>query len=239
MRFEYAVFDLDGTLIDTLEDLKDSVNVIMRKYGFPERSLPEIRAFVGNGLRRLIELSVPQLPSAGTNASGSSAPSAAALLPRPSVTGEAFERLFAEYKTYYAAHCMVKTAPYKGIPEAVRAIRDAGIRCAVVTNKMQSAAEEIIRSFFGDVFDVVIGQIDGMPQKPAPDGVRLAMERLGADPAKTVYIGDSEVDCLTARNARLPIIGVTWGFRDRAVLETNAADFVIDSPDGILPILIG
>ena len=231
MRFEYAVFDLDGTLIDTLEDLKDSVNHTMRAYGWPERSMAEIRAFVGNGLRRLVELSVPQLPR-GENETDP-------LLPRPDVGGEAFERLLAEYKAYYAAHCMVKTAPYEGIPEAVRAIRDAGIRCAVVTNKMQSAAEDIIRSFFGDVFDVVIGQVDGMPQKPAPDGVWLAMEKLGADPAKTAYVGDSEVDCLTARNARLPIIGVTWGFRDRAVLESNSADFIIDSPAELLPTLVG
>lgn len=211
MKYDAIVFDLDGTLIDTLEDLKDSVNFALNKFGFPERSLDEIRSFVGNGVKRLVYLSVPE----GTDE-------------------ETSEKCLKIFKEHYKINSRNKTAPYNGIPEMLETVKAAGFKTAVVTNKIQDAAIEIIRSFFGDKIDVIIGQVDGVAQKPEPDGVWLALEKLGADRSKAVYIGDSEVDCMTAHNAGLPCIGVTWGFRSREVLEENKAEFIADSPEQIM-----
>ena len=211
MKFDAIVFDLDGTLIDTLEDLKDSVNFALNKFGFPERNLDEIRSFVGNGVKRLVYLSVPDGTDEETSA-----------------------KCLEIFKEHYKGNSRNKTAPYEGIPEMLEKVQAAGFKTAVVTNKIQDAAIEIIRSFFGGKIDVIIGQVDGVAQKPEPDGVWLALEKLGADRSKAVYIGDSEVDCMTAHNAGLPCIGVTWGFRSREVLEENKAEFIVDSPEKIL-----
>lgn len=214
MKYDAVVFDLDGTLIDTLEDLKDSVNFALQKFGFPSRNLDEIRSFVGNGVKRLVYLSVPE------------------------GTGEATsEKCLEIFKEHYKSNSRNKTAPYDGIPEMLERVKAAGFKTAVVTNKIQDAAIEIIRSFFGDVIDVIIGQIDGVAQKPEPDGVWLALEKLGVSKEKAVYIGDSEVDCMTAHNAGLPCIGVTWGFRSREVLEDNKAEFIVESPEKIMDCL--
>lgn len=211
MKFDAIVFDLDGTLIDTLEDLKDSVNFALNKFGFPERNLDEIRSFVGNGVKRLVYLSVPDGTDEETSA-----------------------KCLEIFKEHYKGNSRNKTAPYEGIPEMLEKVQAAGFKTAVVTNKIQDAAIEIIRCFFGGKIDVIIGQVDGVAQKPEPDGVWLALEKLGADRSKAVYIGDSEVDCMTAHNAGLPCIGVTWGFRSREVLEENKAEFIVDSPEKIL-----
>lgn len=211
MKFDAIVFDLDGTLIDTLEDLKDSVNFALNKFGFPERNLDEIRSFVGNGVKRLVYLSVPDGTDEETSA-----------------------KCLEIFKEHYKGNSRNKTAPYEGIPEMLEKVQAAGFKTAVVTNKIQDAAIEIIRCFFGDKIDVIIGQVDGVAQKPEPDGVWLALEKLGVDRSKAVYIGDSEVDCMTAHNAGLPCIGVTWGFRSREVLEENKAEFIVDSPEKIL-----
>ncbi len=211
MKFDAIVFDLDGTLIDTLEDLKDSVNFALNKFGFPERNLDEIRSFVGNGVKRLVYLSVPDGTDEETSA-----------------------KCLEIFKEHYKGNSRNKTAPYEGIPEMLKKVQAAGFKTAVVTNKIQDAAIEIIRCFFGDKIDVIIGQVDGVAQKPEPDGVWLALEKLGVDRTKAVYIGDSEVDCMTAHNAGLPCIGVTWGFRSREVLEENKAEFIVDSPEKIL-----
>lgn len=214
MKYDAVVFDLDGTLIDTLEDLKDSVNFALQKFGFPSRNLDEIRSFVGNGVKRLVYLSVPE----GTDEATS-------------------EKCLEIFKEHYKGNSRNKTAPYDGIPEMLERVKAAGFKTAVVTNKIQDAAIEIIRSFFGDRIDVIIGQIDGVAQKPEPDGVWLALEKLGVSKEKAVYIGDSEVDCMTAHNAGLPCIGVTWGFRSREVLEDNKAEFIVESPEKIMDCL--
>ncbi len=208
MKVNAIVFDLDGTLIDTLEDLMDSVNFALEKYDFPKRNLDEIRSFVGNGVKRLVYLSVPE----GTSE-------------------EISEDCLTVFKEHYKGNSRNKTAPYDGICDMLAKVKEKGYKTAVVTNKIQDAAIEIIRSFFGDKIDVIIGQIDGIAQKPEPDGVWLALEKLGEAKENAVYVGDSEVDCMTAHNAGIPCVGVTWGFRDRSVLEEHKAEFIIDEPD--------
>ncbi len=211
MKYKAVIFDLDGTLTDTLEDLKNSVNYALACFGFPERTLDEVRCFVGNGVRRLIKLSVPE-----------------------NISDEVSEKCIGVFKEHYEANSCVKTKPYDGAIDLLKVLKDSGIKTAVVTNKMHSAAAEITRKFFGDLIEVTVGQVDGMSQKPQPDGVYKALEILDVAKGDAVYVGDSEVDCVTAGNAGLPCIGVTWGFRSREVLEQNGADFIVDSPEEIL-----
>ena len=211
MKFSAAIFDLDGTLIDTLEDLKNSVNHALRQFGFPERTYDEIKSFVGNGVAKLVYRSAPQ-----------------------DADNETKEKLLALFKEHYIEHSMVFTAPYEGINEMLIDLKNAGVRTAVVTNKMQDAALDIIDSFFGNLIDTVIGQVDSLPQKPEPDGVWLAIEKLGKSREDAVYIGDSDVDCLTASNSKLPIIGCVWGFRGRKLLEECGADYIAESPADIV-----
>ena len=216
MKFSAAIFDLDGTLIDTLEDLKNSVNHALRQFGFPERTYEEIKSFVGNGVAKLVYRSAPADASEETKA-----------------------KLLTLFKEHYIEHSMVFTAPYEGIEEMLIELKNAGVKTAVVTNKMQDAALDIIESFFGNLIDVVIGQVDNLPQKPEPDGVWLAIGKLGENRENAVYIGDSDVDCLTAKNSALPIIGCVWGFRGRAVLEECGADYIADTPSDVVKIITG
>ena len=216
MKFSAAIFDLDGTLIDTLEDLKNSVNHALRQFGFPERTYEEIKSFVGNGVAKLVYRSAPTDADEETKA-----------------------KLLALFKEHYMAHSMVFTAPYEGIEEMLIELKNAGVKTAVVTNKMQDAALDIIESFFGNLIDVVIGQVDNLPQKPEPDGVWLAIDKLGEKRENAVYIGDSDVDCLTAKNSALPIIGCVWGFRGRSVLEECGADYIADTPSDVVKIITG
>lgn len=215
MKFTTAVFDLDGTLTDTIDDLTDSVNFALSQFAFPKRERKEVITFVGNGVRRLVSLSVPE----GTDE-------------------ETFEKVLAVFKDYYEEHSLVKTMPYKGIPELLKSLKSKGVKIAVVTNKVQSTANEVVNHFFPGIFDIIIGQVDGRPQKPAPDGVFDAMSKSGADKGKTVYIGDSDVDCKTAKNADLPIIGVSWGFKGREFLASYGCDYIVDCPEEIERIII-
>ncbi len=211
MKYEAIIFDLDGTLTDTLEDLKNSVNFALNRFGFPERTVGEVRSFVGNGVRRLIYLSVPE-----------------------NTAEETAEECLGVFKEYYKNHSLVKTKPYDGIVPMLRELKKLGIKTAVVTNKMHEAAEDIVRIFFDGLIDITLGQIDGVAQKPQPDGINFVIQKLGVSKDKAVYVGDSEVDCITAKNAGIPCIGVTWGFRDKSVLLENGADFIIDNPEDIL-----
>ena len=196
MKIENVIFDLDGTLLNTLDDLRDSVNHVLSEHGMPQRTLPEIRSFVGNGIPALIRRSVPE----GTDE-------------------ETYNICLDEMLVYYAAHCDIKTAAYDGINALLRRLHEAGIGAAVVTNKEQTAAQTLCDAKFEGLIPLVIGGAPGRRFKPAPDGVLDAMKTLGADPASTVYVGDSDVDMKTAANAGLPAVGVLWGFRDREVLE--------------------
>lgn len=210
MKYDAIIFDLDGTLTDTLEDLKNSVNYALGEFGFPKRTLDEVRSFVGNGVKKLIYLSVPE----GTSE-------------------EITEQCLLVFKEHYKNNSLVKTKPYDGIIPMLESLKKQGVKIAVVTNKMHEAASDIVRIFFDGLVEVTVGQIDGVAQKPQPDGIYLALKKLGVPKEKAVYVGDSEVDCITAKNAGVPCIGVTWGFRSRHVLTENGADFIIDVPNQI------
>lgn len=210
MKYDAVIFDLDGTLTDTLADLRNSVNFALNRFGFPERTTGEIRAFIGNGVKRLVFLSVPE-----------------------NTPEDISEKCLAFFKEHYAANSLVETKPYDGITNMLKKLKDNNIKTAVVTNKMHSAAVDIVKFFFEDLIDVTVGQVDGMAQKPSHDGIYKALEFLGISKESAVYVGDSEVDCITARNAGIPCIGVTWGFRDRDVLISNGADCIADNPSEI------
>ncbi len=211
MKYEAVIFDLDGTLTDTLGDLTNSVNYALAEMGFPLRSAEEVRSFVGNGVRRLINLSLPE-----------------------NTSEEICEKCLTIFRGYYKNNSCVLTKPYDGITEMLSELKNRGIRIAVVTNKTHTTAVDIVEHFFGNLVEFTIGQIDGMVRKPQPDGIYLALEKLGISKENSVYVGDSEVDCITAKNACIPCIGVTWGFRDREVLEKNGADCIVDKPQEIL-----
>lgn len=209
MTYKAAIFDMDGTILDTLADLCASVNASLRREGFPERTTEEVRAFVGNGAVRLIERAVP----AGTDAATT-------------------RRVLDFYRPYYEAHAQIRTKPYSGVPEALDALRAAGVKLAVVSNKPDGATRKLAARYFPGVFDAVIGARDGTAVKPAPDLLFEAMDALGAEPGETVYVGDSDVDIATAKNAGTDVLSVAWGFRTEAFLrEHGAARIVRDTAE--------
>lgn len=207
MHYTSVLFDLDGTLLDTLGDLTAAMNRSLTRHGLPERTRQQMRAALGNGAQRLMELSVP----AGTD-------------------GTLFETLLAEYNADYAAHCRIETAPYPGVDALLRQLHAQGRKLAIVSNKPDEAVRALRAEFFADTVPIAVGEKQGIRRKPAPDTLLTAMAQLGADPASTVYVGDSEVDIATARAAGLPCISVLWGFRDRDVLEqAGAQQFAADT----------
>ena len=200
------LFDLDGTLLDTLEDLADATNAALARFGYPGRTLEQIRTFVGNGAKRQITLSLPE-----------------------GCADEEIEEVLAWYKTYYAAHSQCKTRPYDGILEALEAI-SRQFPVGIVTNKPQVAVEPLCRAHFPGIY--ALGESSALPRKPAPDMVYAAMAALGAQ--SCVYVGDSEVDVLTAKNAGVPCLTVLWGFRDRQTLLEAGADHFCETPGELL-----
>lgn len=190
------VFDLDGTLLNTLEDLCDSTNFALEKCGFPKRSLGEVRRFVGNGIRKLIERAVPEKAE------------------EPAIT-ECYE-IFCEH---YKGNMENKTAEYEGISDMLDALYQAGYKMAIVTNKADFAAQALCSRLFGKYVHTVVGSVDSRPNKPAPDGVYYALEQMGVKKSEAVFVGDSEVDIETAKNAEMDAVGVLWGFRDAADLQ--------------------
>lgn len=208
---EAVVFDLDGTLLDTLEDLKEAVNVALRTFDMPERTLNEIREFVGNGVKKLMIRAVPD---------GEKNPD--------------FEGAFLKFKEYYALHSNDKTEPYPGIIELLTQLKYQGIKMAIVSNKIDFAVKDLSRIYFADYMDAAIGDTDGIQRKPAPDTVYKALDELGVRRENAIYVGDSDVDILTAQNSGLDCISVTWGFRDREFLILNGAETLVDSPTEIL-----
>lgn len=195
------LFDLDGTLLDTLGDLHASTNAVLRSFGYPARTVEEVRCFVGNGARRLIEQAVP----AGQR--------------------HRVDEVLAAFQTYYAAHCDILTRPYPGIP-ALLADLEGKYPLAVVSNKPDRAVKELAKIYFPTLY--ARGESADCPRKPAPDMVRAAMEALGAE--RCVYVGDSEVDVLTAKNAGVPCLSVTWGFRDVETLRLAGAEYFCHAP---------
>ena len=213
MMYSTYIFDLDGTLLDTLDDLAASVNDALRQYDMPEHSVDAVRHFVGNGVRLLMERAVP---------GGASHPQ--------------FEEVFAAVRRHYMAHAQDTTKPYTGIPQVLSALRARGCRVAVVSNKMMAATQELCRHFFPDTVEVAIGEDEasGIRKKPAPDTVDAALKALGVGRENAVYVGDSDVDIATARHAGLPCISVLWGFRDRSFLLNHGATTFITRPDELL-----
>ena len=190
------LFDLDGTLLDTLEDLTDATNAALTHFGYPTRTIDEVRRFVGNGAKNQITMSLPGGESQ-----------------------EEIGRVLDWYKTYYAAHSQRKTRPYEGIPEALEAVKRE-FPVALVSNKPDVAVKILCARYFGDTF--ALGESDSCPRKPAPDMVYQALKAIGAE--RCIYVGDSEVDVLTAKNAGVPCLSVLWGFRDRQTLVDAGAD---------------
>ncbi len=205
------IFDLDGTLLSTLGDLAASCNHALRTNNMPERSISEVRQFVGNGVRKLMERAVPQ----GTD-------------------DNATEKALADFKAHYSLHSLDTTQPYPDIMTLLNALHARGKKVAVVSNKFCAATKELCAHFFNGLVDVAIGETEGIRRKPAPDTVNEALRQLGTKASDAVYIGDSDVDIATARNAGMPCISVTWGFRDRDFLLAHGATTLVDSPMEIL-----
>jgi len=210
-KYETVIFDLDGTLLDTLGDLCDSTNFALSRFGYPTRTLEEVRSFVGNGIGKLIERALPN----GIGVDG-------------------YNAVLAEFKAHYAANCNNKTNAYGGIYELLERLKRGNIKMAVVSNKVDGAVKALCERYFDGYFEAVIGERENIRRKPAPDSVFAAMELLGAKKESTVYIGDSEVDIQTAKNAELDLIAVSWGFRERKMLETMGNFAIADTAEELL-----
>jgi phosphoglycolate phosphatase len=212
-QYDTVIFDMDGTLLDTLEDLTDSVNAALTAFGRPVRTIEEVRRFVGNGVLRLMELSVPEGREAGD-----------------------FDAILEYFKKYYSEHSQIKTRPYEGITELVRELKDRGYKMAIVSNKFHDAVCALSQLYFGDLLPVAIGENEaaGIRKKPSPDTVFSALDTLGAVKAHAIYVGDSEVDYATSVNAGMDCILVSWGFRERELLESFHPKYIADVPADIL-----
>jgi phosphoglycolate phosphatase len=213
-----AVFDLDGTILDTLGDLAAAMNHALRANGLPEQSIEHTRESIGSGIRLLVERSVP----AGCDP-------------------ELADAVLGDFRSYYASHARVLTRPYPGVAEAVAALKREGVACGVVSNKIDEVVKELVEAYFPGAFAASVGERPGVPRKPAPDSTLAVLEELGvpASPERAVYIGDSEVDVATAQAAGLPCICVTWGFRSRDELLAAGATTLVDSPEELVPAVLG
>ena len=211
-RYETVIYDLDGTLLNTLEDLANAVNHAMRESGYPERTSEEVCRFVGNGVHKLCERCLP-----------------------PDTPAAEVETFFAEFNDYYSRHCLDKTAPYDGIPAVLAQLKAAGVHLAVASNKTQPFVETIVRHYFGsDCFDQIFGSSDDRPKKPAPAIVEQILKTAGVSKAQAVMIGDSDVDIQTGKNAGVHTIGCVWGFRGEQELERAGADDLARTPADLL-----
>lgn len=216
-QYTTIVFDCDGTILNTLEDLMDTMNYVLIKHSYPTRSYEEIRSFVGNGLAKLVDRSIPSLT--------------------PPISDKEKATMLQEFKTYYADHCNDKTAPYPGIYELLKELKEQGYKLAVVSNKVQEGVTALNNQYFKEYFTVAIGETPNRKRKPEPDMVLAALEELQSKPEEAIYIGDSEVDLATAKNSGLLPIAVTWGFRDEDVLRELGAEYIAKEPEDILSLL--
>jgi phosphoglycolate phosphatase len=214
--YEAAIFDLDGTLLNTLQDLADSTNYALSLHGLPRRTLEEVRCFVGNGVAQLISRAVPE-----------------------DTPPELEARCLADFRAHYLLNMENKTAPYPGVLALLDALEAHGIRRAVVSNKFDSAVKGLCQTYFADRIPVAIGESQGVARKPAPDTVFRALEELGVPGDRAVYIGDSDVDIATAQNAGVPCISVSWGFRSRAFLLEHGASAIAATPEELFTLLTG
>ena len=215
MRYKNVIWDLDGTLLDTLQDLADAVNYALTNHGMPCRTLEEIRSFVGNGVKNLVIRAVPE----------------GELNPQ-------FNNVFTLFRTYYLEHCQDNTRPYIGINEVLSKLKRHDIGLAIVSNKLQAGVTELNKRWFSEFIDIAIGEREGVNRKPLPDMLNIAMKELNAKAEETVYIGDSDTDILTAKNAGVQCISVLWGFRDRDFLLEHGATNFASSPKELLAMIL-
>ena len=214
MKYKAVIFDLDGTLLNTLDDLATSMNHALRSFSFPERSREEIRTFVGNGIRMLVRRALPE----GT-------------------PEETEDKVFSAFHEHYAKHCADKTAPYDGALGTLRALREQGVKVAVISNKAHYATLALCERFFPSLIDVCVGQREGVRTKPAPDAVFEVLASVGAGADEAVFVGDADTDVETAKNAGCDFIGVTWGFRGKKFLIEHGARITVDTFDELYGIL--
>ncbi len=214
MKFDTIIFDMDGTLLNTLEDIRNSLNDALAKKGFSHKTLEEVKRFIGNGVDNLVRLSVP----------GNS-------------TAEETKQCLTDFKEHYKQNMQIKTRPYNGIMELLLDLNRFNYKLAIVSNKFDAAVKELSNEYFGNLIPVAIGESDQVMRKPAPDSVFQAVKELGSDLQRTVFVGDSETDVQTAKNAGIPCIGVTWGFRSREVLNNAGVDYLIDTPRELLTLI--
>ncbi len=210
-NIDTVIFDMDGTVLDTLEDLKEALNFALRTYDMPERTLAEVRAFVGNGARRLLELSVPE-----------------------GRLNPLYEQVYAKFREYYDLHCNDNTKAYEGILPLLKKLEKEGYALAIVSNKLDAAVKELNDIYFEGIVKTAIGEVEGIARKPAPDMVEKALKELGKTRETAVYVGDSEVDLMTAENAGLPCISVLWGFREKTFLEEHGAQWIAETPQDVI-----
>ncbi|MGN0034069.1 MAG: HAD family hydrolase [Candidatus Limimorpha sp.] len=206
-----VVFDLDGTLLYSLEDLHNSLNFALSRYGYATRTLQQVNAAVGNGVGMLVRRSLPDTVSAAE-----------------------FENCYNVFKEHYAAHCCEKTRPYDGVIDVLKTLRDKGIKVGVLSNKFHSAAVEVVEHYFHGLYDIVLGESDRIARKPNPDGVLAMLREMNVDKADAILFGDSDVDLVTAGNAGVDGVAVLWGFRDRQFLVSAGAKYMIEKPSEVL-----
>lgn len=214
MKYDLIIFDMDGTILNTLEDLKNSLNYVLQQAGYQIRTLEEVRTFVGNGIRKTIERALPS-----------------------DIEEEKVDELFSLFMDYYAIHNTDNTKPYNGVIELLKELKHLGYKTAVVSNKQNSAVKSLCKKFFTGLFDVEIGEKENIAKKPEPDEVNEVLKILNIDRKKSIYIGDSEVDIQTAKNSKMKSIIVDWGFRDRKFLYEHGAEVIVSNPSEILDII--
>lgn len=214
MKYTTIVFDCDGTLLDTLTDLRNAVNYVLRAHDLPERSVPEVKAALGNGVAHLMRQSLPD-----------------------SISEAEFNTYLDEFKAYYGEHLQDYTAPYPGMLDVLDTLRAKGYKLAIVSNKIQEGITPLNKEYFGDRLPVAIGERPGLQRKPAPDMVLQALKELGSTQSESIYIGDSEVDVATAKNSGLLCIGVTWGFRDEQLHKDLGVKYIARKAEDIVTII--
>jgi len=214
LKFETILFDFDGTLLYTVQDLADAVNYAIARHGYPTHSVEAITRMVGNGVNMLVARALPQ---------GFDTPN--------------YEAIMDDFRSFYQQHCFDNTHPYDGVLDMLRTFAAEGRKLAIVTNKYQTAAESLRQKFFSETVPVIVGDFEGRERKPAPDSVYVALEALQAEAASAVYVGDTEVDMQTARNAGLEFAAVSWGYRSRAELEALGIARIADRPADLLDLI--
>ncbi len=214
MDKDTIIFDLDGTLLNTLEDLHACFNYAIELCGYPKRSLSEIRNFVGNGIKKAIERALPK----GTSE-------------------EEIDKVIIIFKKYYQEHMTEYTKPYNGIIELLEELKEKGYKIGVVSNKYDKAVKALCKDYFGDLVQTAIGESKEIEKKPNPNGVLKAIKEVNSTVERTIYVGDSEVDIQTAKNANVPCISVLWGFKDKEFLEANGGYIFAKVPEDIIKII--